>query len=175
MRSLRNGFALSQVTSGSWNNLRTLHSQYCDRCTLMSTPISGCVELAKQVLRYLQGVENKCLQVNLDSCSDLVLSTDSDWGGMYKIMGDPRSRTGILATYRGMPVLSKSSWQNIKGISAITLPTFDSRILTTAKMQMVMGSLSSLSHQPREKQWQLLKEQRSGCTYSTCLKKWAER
>ena len=41
-------------------------------------------------------------------------SWTGDWAGMYSIMGDPRSRTGIYWTYNEVPIIYKSSFQNCK-------------------------------------------------------------
>ena len=91
--------------------------------TFNANPITGCMELAKHAMRWLKGVKEKGILINPEIDSGLEVSTDSDWGGMYSIMGDPRSRSGILITYNNVPVISKSSWQNCKNTQCGNLST----------------------------------------------------
>ena len=50
-----------------------------------------------------------------DNTDGLVVSSDSDWAGMYTPTGEVRSRTGSFITYNGMPIAWKSSYQQCKG------------------------------------------------------------
>jgi len=78
-------------------------------------PVTGCMELLKHAQRYLQGVKAKCLVLNPDCNDGLEVWTDSDWAGMYSVMGDPRSRTGIYITNNKLTIYYKSCFQNCKG------------------------------------------------------------
>ena len=51
--------------------------------------------------------------------SGLVIYTDADFAGLYAATGEVRSRTGIYASYNGMPTSWKSCWQNLQGAAVV--------------------------------------------------------
>ena len=64
--------------------------------------------------------------------SQLKVWTDADWAGLYTLIGEKRSRTGLLVTYDGVPVAWKSSFQQCKGTMAKPGTETDDCLITTS-------------------------------------------
>ena len=98
---------------------QSTHPVLATACGILSTLVAENwegVDLAiKHCFRYLQGAKDLCLVKRKGVRTGLKTSSDADWAGLYAVLGEKRSRTGILAEYDNMPVAWKSSWQQCKG------------------------------------------------------------
>ena len=74
----------------------------------------GSVEAIHKLFRFIKGIQKHCLMSKADCNSGIQVSSDADWAGMYSWIGELRSRTGILVTYDGMPVMWRSCYQQCK-------------------------------------------------------------
>ena len=64
-----------------------------------------------------------------------MVSSDSDWAGLYSAIGDVRSRTGAEIKYNGMPVGWMSKFQKCKGTSFDEEMTLDDYYISTASAE----------------------------------------
>ena len=98
---------------------QTTHPILAPACSIISSIVGqrtkGITKLTKHLWRYIKGVQHRCLKKQNGNREGLMLSSDADWAGLYSVNKEKRSRTGILATYDGMPFAWRSSYQKCKG------------------------------------------------------------
>ena len=75
----------------------------------------GSDEAIKKVFRFLKGIKGRCLIKRAGNREGFVWSSDSDWGGLYALIDELRSRSGVYGTYDGFPVFWKSCYQQCRG------------------------------------------------------------
>ena len=94
-------------------------------------PIQGTKKVAEQIYAWIQAHKSDGLISRCSDNSGLGISSDADWAGLYAITGEVRSRTGIVITYNGMPILwysglqktTSSQWQDGADAPAIATST----------------------------------------------------
>ena len=87
--------------------------------------------MAEQIYAWIQAHKSDGLISRCSDNSGLGISSDADWAGLYAITGEVRSRTGIVITYNGMPILwysglqktTSSQWQDGADAPAIATST----------------------------------------------------
>ena len=98
---------------------QSTHPVLATACGILSTLVAenwvGVDDAIKHTFRYLQGAKELCLVKKMGVRTGLTASSDADWAGLYKVLGEKRSRTGTVIKYDEMPVGWKSSWQQCKG------------------------------------------------------------
>ena len=100
----------------------------------------------KHLLRYLKGAKDLCLRNTVGENDGLEISSDADWAGLYKLLGEKRSRTGILVTYNGMPVSWKSSFQQCKGTEISPYLSIIEREILDEEGEISTSSAESETH-----------------------------
>ena len=95
-----------------------------DRCLAVSlsgkycaAPVEACEALVKHHVRYIAGTIGQRLMNRPDSTNTLVVTSDSDLGGMHSITGDLRSRGCGTCMYKDMIVDFWSSWIGVHNSS----------------------------------------------------------
>ena len=89
----------------------SLSGKYC------AAPVEACEQLIKHHVRYIAGTIGQRLMNRPDSKNTLVVTSDSDLGGMHSITGDLRSRGCGTVFYKDMIVDFWSSWIGVHNSS----------------------------------------------------------
>jgi hypothetical protein len=86
--------------------------------TFNSKPPASGLNAVKKCMRYVAGVADNYLETNIVPGQEHQVYSDSDHAGMHKILGDTRSRGGLVETYYGMVFNWKSFWESERLSSA---------------------------------------------------------
>ena len=78
-------------------------------------PTSGCIDIVKGIYRYLKHAKRLCLTRDPSNEERLQVWSNADWAGLHSAIGDPRSRSGMIVCYGGMPIQWTSQWQKCRG------------------------------------------------------------
>ena len=83
----------------------------------MKEPPDTAAPVLQSYLRYMQHAKDFALVKYPDDHSGFEVFSDSDWAGLHTATGEPRSRSGCIITFNGMPIAWRSNFQKCIGTS----------------------------------------------------------